>query len=118
MTDTDDRRLFARAKKRALGVTPLFELSKEAREALAALRMHVSDDLERLQEQWDRRTRSYREQDPDAVCAWVEDVEGLADMLENFAEAAPQQFAKITAAVREMSAAAEGFTGSQPAPPR
>jgi hypothetical protein len=102
MTDAVDKRLFAKAKRKALGNAPYFALSDETREAMSTLRMLLGVDLERLQGRWDGRSEKYRDEDPHGVSAWLEDIGNLADTLEEIDEAAPEQRKAVDAALAEL----------------
>lgn len=102
MADQVDKRLFAAAKKKALGKVPLFALGDETKVAMSALRTALREDIDRLQNLWDRRSQAYRDEDPHAVSAWLEDVGNLADTLEDFDEAAPDQWVAVHAAMGQM----------------
>lgn len=103
MTNGVDKRVFNQAKKKALGNAPYFALSDETREAMSTLRLLLSVDLERLQGRWDGRTQKYRDEDPHAIDAWLEDVGNLVDALEDFDEVAPEQYRAIQAALSALA---------------
>lgn len=92
----------ARAKRAALGRVPLFQLSREAADAKDALYTALNEELERLQSQYDRQSQKYRDADPHAVGAWLEDLGNIADALEWIDTAAPRQWELVSAELEKM----------------